>query len=77
MEIILDRRLIALDQNITSASQAIELSRDAAGPPANLSPEYITAMLDVYKDLVPPLLLIAGWRCPTHVPKGAIRTGFL
>ena len=77
MEIIFDRRLIALDQNITSASQAIELSGTLLARQQICRPEYITAMLDVYKDFGPAIVIDSGLAMPHARPeKGAIRTGF-
>lgn len=70
MEIIFDRRLIALDQNITSASQAIELSGTLLARQQICRPEYITAMLDVYKDFGPAIVIDSGGDAPRAPRKG-------
>ncbi len=69
MEIIFDRRLIALDQNITSASQVIELSGTLLARQQICRPEYITAMLDVYKDFGPAIVIDSGLAMPHARPE--------
>ncbi len=64
-----DRRLIALDQNITSASQAIELSGTLLARQQICRPEYITAMLDVYKDFGPAIVIDSGLAMPHARPE--------
>ncbi|WP_434666918.1 PTS sugar transporter subunit IIA [Klebsiella sp. B345] len=77
MEIIFDRRLIALNQNISTASQAIELSGTLLTRQKICRPEYINAMLEVYEDFGPAIVIDDGLAMPHARPeKGASRTGF-
>ncbi len=77
MEIIFDRRLIALDQNITTASQAIELSGRLLAHQQICRPEYINAMFEVYQGFGPAIVIDSGLAMPHARPEtGAIRTGF-
>lgn len=77
MEIIFDRRLIALNQNISTASQAIELAGELLTRQKICRPEYVNAMLEVYEDFGSAIVIDDGLAMPHARPEmGATRTGF-
>ncbi|OMP97502.1 MULTISPECIES: PTS sugar transporter subunit IIA [Raoultella] len=77
MDIIFNPTLIALKQNISTAEQAIEFAGELLVRQHICRPEYINAMVEVYRDFGPAIVIDYGLAMPHARPeKGALQTGF-
>nr|VUD32592.1 PTS system transporter subunit IIA [Raoultella sp. NCTC 9187] len=77
MDIIFNPTLIALKKNISTAEQAIEFAGTLLVRQNICRPEYINAMVEVYRDFGPAIVIDYGLAMPHARPgKRRIANGF-